>query len=139
MRIDGTQPITAALLNAALGKRTPFEADKDAQAAAEPNARGANAVAAMPTTSVEMLVALAAAETPADRRRRIAASTERGVTLLERLRDELAAGEPSVERLHDLAAWAETFSAPDEPQLAELARDIELRVRVELAKLDMRA
>ena len=33
-----------------------------------------------------------------------------------------------------LAQWAEEFSLPDSPQLQSLARDVELRVKVELAR-----
>jgi hypothetical protein len=83
-----------------------------------------------------MLVALSA-EAPAERRRRAIIQAERGLDALERLREELAAGIPSPERLRELAAWSSGFEMPDDPELAELARDIELRVRVELAKHDI--
>lgn len=89
---------------------------------------------AMPATSVQMLVAMAAAEPAAERRRRVAADTDRGLSMLERLHAEVADGVVAPERLRELAAWSETFAVPDEPHVAGLAREVELRVRVELAK-----
>ena len=95
--------------------------------------------AAMPTTSVQMLVALAAAEPTIERRRKMAADADRGVTTLERLHRELVAGMPSPERLQALVEWSDQMVMPDQPALAALAREIDLRVRVELAKLDIEA
>jgi hypothetical protein len=40
--------------------------------------------------------------------------------------------------LQQLADWSAAFEAPEDPQLAALARDVELRVRVELAKHELR-
>lgn len=90
-------------------------------------------------TSVQMLIAMAAATPASEERRRIAAETERGLSMLERLHAELAGGVAAPERLEELAAWSESFEAPDDPQLAGLAREVELRVRVEIAKHEMRA
>lgn len=94
--------------------------------------------AAQPATSVQMLVALAAAEPTAERRRKMAAAADRGLSLLERLHAELVAGVPAPERLAELLEWSENFEMPDDPQLATVAREIELRVRVEIAKHDLR-
>ena len=90
-------------------------------------------------TSVQMLVAMAATEPTAERRRRIAAESDRGLSMLERLHAELVAGAVAPERLAELGGWAESFVVPDDPQLAGLAKEIEVRVRVELAKFDVRA
>ncbi len=89
-------------------------------------------------TSVQMLVAMAALEAAADRRRKIAEDTDRGLSMLERLHAELAAGMVAPERLQELADWSQNFEMPDDPQLAGLARDIEVRVRVEIAKHEVR-
>lgn len=90
-------------------------------------------------TSVQMLVAMAASAPASEERRRMAAETDRGLSMLERLHAELAGGVAAPERLEELAAWAESFAAPEDPQLAGLAREVELRVRVELAKHEVRA
>jgi hypothetical protein len=89
-----------------------------------------------PTTSVQMLIALA--EPALERRRKLAVETDRGVNMLERLHSELVQGVVPPERLQQLADWSAAFEAPEDPQLAALARDVELRVRVELAKHELR-
>lgn len=93
--------------------------------------------ATQPATSVQMLVALAATEPTVERRRRLAEGTDRGLALLEQLHAELVAGTPAPERLQELLEWSESFETPDDPQLATVAREIELRVRVEMAKHDL--
>ncbi|HEU0066709.1 MAG TPA: flagellar assembly protein FliX [Sphingomonas sp.] len=143
MRIDGSQPI---LPN---GVRPTGATRHDARAAfpepAVPPLPPAAAVAASagslagvtrPATSVDMLIALAAMDGPADRRRRAAASADKGLSMLERLRDALAAGAVPPGRLRELEAWADGFAIPDDPALAGIAREIELRVRVEVAKAE---
>ncbi|GAA3707310.1 hypothetical protein GCM10022268_15910 [Sphingomonas cynarae] len=94
---------------------------------------------APPTTSVAMLVAMAANDPVVEQRRKLAAEADRGLSLLERLQRDLATGEPTPERLEEMAAWVEGFTPPDDPALGPVAREIELRVRVELAKHDLRA
>ncbi|MGN6374322.1 MAG: flagellar assembly protein FliX [Sphingomonas sp.] len=88
------------------------------------------------TTSVQMLVALAATELPREQRRRRAAEpVGRGLELLEQLHAATLLGTPDAGLLQELAAWTESFEVPeDEPELQALARDLDLRVRVELAR-----
>ena len=140
MRIDGPNPLLGPALLAALFAReeaaTPDKPFADAKPAPALPTPAAGTLIPPPATSVAMLVALSA-EAPAERRRRAIIQAERGLDALERLREELAAGIPSPERLRELAAWSSGFEMPDDPELAELARDIELRVRVELAKHDI--
>lgn len=90
-----------------------------------------------PATSVQMLVALAAIDPAVERRRKQAVEAERGLTLLDQLDRAVAQGAPADEALTALAGWTQTFTLPDDPQLAEIARAVELRVRVELAKHDL--
>jgi len=78
-----------------------------------------------------MLVVLAAGENETDRRRALAADAERGLSLLERLERE---GSPGP--LGDLADWASDLGASDDPDVERLARAIQLRALVELAKLE---
>ena len=54
-----------------------------------------------------------------------------------RLDREVAAGAPPAEALEALADWRRGFTLPDDPQLAEIARAVDLRVRVELARHDL--
>lgn len=143
MRIAAMPPaIQAAMQQSLLATLAKAE---DTFAVAAGAADGAAAVlpapvppATQPATSVQMLVALAASEPVAERRRRMAAAADRGLSLLERLHAELVAGTPAPERLQQLVEWSESFEAPQDPQLAAVAREIEVRVRVEIAKHDMR-
>lgn len=142
MRIDGLQSaLQQALLSSLAAKNGPFRPNGGGAASSAAPADGPappaiNAVP-HPATSVQMLVTLAAADPIAERRRKAVAQADRGLSLLEALHDELAAGLASPDRLRAMAGWAETFVLPDDPRLAELAREIELRVRVEIAKHDL--
>ncbi len=141
MRIDVTLPILRQTLLDALGDlvRRPdgFRPSVDPAAPVAPVPPAA--ALPMPSSSVAMLVAMAAVDPGPERRRRMAAATERGLGLLERIRDEMATGEASPAAVVELREWADGFAVPDDPVLAPIARDIELRVRVELARYDMRA
>lgn len=138
MRIDSLSPLMARSLLAALPKVVPgFAAGmKDV---APDQAHIPDPATAHPTTSVAMLVTLAAADPQMERRRKLAADAERGVAVLDKLHKELVAGTPSVERLQEIVEWSENFEAQDDPVLAQILSDIDLRVRVELAKIDVQA
>lgn len=140
MRIAGLPPAMQQGLLAALTK-----AGEDFTTAVKVAETRAGAVlpapapsTAQPATSVEMLVALAAAEPPVERRRKMAEATNRGLALLERLHAELLAGGLEPELVEELVEWSESFQAPENPELAALASEIEVRVRVELAKHELR-
>lgn len=141
MRITGLPPAMQQSLLSALAK----VGDNITAAAAKgtevrPAAILPPAVPATPSpaTSVEMLVTLAAAEPTIERRRRMAKAADNGLSLLERLHTELLTGTLPVERIDELVEWSETFDLPDDPELAAIAREIELRVRVEIAKHELR-
>lgn len=139
MQIAGLPP---AMLHALLAAASPKVERLAAAVARAPEAPPAPATippAPQAATSVQMLVAMAAVEPPSERRRRVAAETDRGLSMLERLDEALVAGVVPPEHLQQLGDWAASFEAPDEPMLADLARDVELRVRVELAKHEVRA
>lgn len=133
LRITGLAAPLQTMLLAALPKvAAAFSA------AAEPQAPIAPPPAPLgQPVSVEMLVALAAAESPIDRRRRVSAQADRGLRALERLDVETAAGLPAVERLQEVAALTDTLGEAQDPALAGLLQEIELRMRVELAKHDI--
>ncbi|WP_404367727.1 flagellar assembly protein FliX [Sphingomonas sp. MMS24-J45] len=128
MRITANPALVATLLQTALPKAAGFAVAEKIAAPPAPATPVAQPV------SVEMLVTLATAEPAIERRRRAAADAERGLRALESLDRALSAGLPPVERLEEVAAWAAEEHAPQEPELAALLKDIELRVRIELAK-----
>lgn len=136
MRIDSLSPMMARNLLAALPKSVPSLASRlEDQASALPHPLPAPG--ATPPTSVQMLVAIAANNPVVERRRKQARDAERGIDALDRLHKELVAGTPNVARLREIVEWSQTLPTPVEPELAALMRDIDVRVRVELAKLDI--
>ena len=131
MRVEGVSLPVQALL-AALPRATgAFRASDVAAPATELPTPPRPLQAA---TSVQMLVALAATEPPRERRRRVVAEVDRGLGLLERLHAVSATGPVAPAMLAELSDWVEQFVPPDDPQAGEIARDVELRVRVELAR-----
>lgn len=86
-------------------------------------------------TSVAMLVAIAAVD-PQARRRRAIDGAAKGLSLLERLHDDLRSGGRVTARLHQIAAWMDDHEQPDDREAAALLHEIELRVLVELAKAE---
>jgi hypothetical protein len=97
----------------------------------------APAAAAPPPAAVEALLSLQEMPDALAGRRR---AVQRGQTLLDRLEDlrlGLLAGIVPRERLDELARLSRTArEAVDDPRLSRLLDDIDLRVAVELAKLD---
>lgn len=136
MRIDSLTPMMARNLLAALPKSVSGYANPAEEPAAAPHQPLA-VPGAVPATSVQALVAIAVNNPIAERRRKQARDAERGIDALDRLHKELVAGTPNVARLRDISAWTQTVPTPEEPVLAALMREIDLRVRVELAKLDI--
>jgi hypothetical protein len=137
MRVEGVPPLLGITAMAAGAERRSQQAFDPDQAAGGTTAPGP--ALTPPTTSVEMLVALASVDPGVERRRKMAVEAERGLVLLERLHQEAMGGDILPERLAQLAEWSASFALPDDPALAAVARDIDLRVRVELAKHDIRA
>ena len=138
MRIDSLSPTLARSLLAALPKVAPGfpRIGEEPHAQPMPHMSGPGAV---PAPSVEMLVTLSAANPGIERRRKLAQDASRGVDALDRLHKELVAGVVSPARLQQIAEWSHSFETPDDPVLASLLSDIDLRVRVELAKHDIQA
>lgn len=134
MRVESHLPlITRALL--AVSPRPPVHAvDHGVEARLPVPLPAATPAAAQ---SVHMLVMLAAADPAIERRRKASAALSRGVETLAALHAELVAGPPSVDRLQSAAAWARATTPPEDPALHAVYRDLDLRVRVELAKYDI--
>jgi hypothetical protein len=85
--------------------------------------------------SLATLVAIGAIEDDRERRRRQADGLFQGLDLLEQLHRELASGSVPAARLDQLAEWLATAEEPAHPRLADMMRDIALRLAIELAKL----
>eukprot|EP00752_Nemacystus_decipiens_P000611 g611.t1 len=95
-----------------------------------------------PAASIDMLLAIQSVDDATQERPKRQQPAEWGRTLLERLDDirlALLAGRIPPDRLHALGeALARERESADDPGLAGVLRDIELRARVELAKLQRR-
>jgi hypothetical protein len=141
VRIENISQLMARSLLTALPKVAEgfsvTREDKAPAAAPLPLQQQANVT--VPVPNVAMLVTLAAADPMMDRRRRLAVQAEKGVEMLDQLHKEVLVGTPSIERLREIAQWSQTLDTPDEPVLAQILAEIDLRVRVELAKYDVQA
>ncbi|MET1754359.1 flagellar assembly protein FliX [Novosphingobium sp. RD2P27] len=108
----------------------------------EPAVQPATAQAAVgsPTQSVQMLVTLAAIAAPLEpeRRRRVAKEAEKALDALQMLQAALVVGVGAAEPVGQLRDWLETRTQPEDPDLAAVMDEIDLRVQVELAKLERR-
>lgn len=89
-------------------------------------------ITALPT--LPMLVALAAEESGPERRRRLAAEATTALDELEALHAATLAGVVTSETIAVLARWRDTHARSDDPRLAALIDEIDLRVQVELEK-----
>lgn len=140
MRIENLQaPLLRSLMAALPKAASSFSvAEGEGPAVRAPLTQGTNAAQPL-NPSVAMLVTLAAVDPGVERRRKQSVDAQRGLDQLEGLHRELVAGVVSPERLQAIVEWSETFQASDDPALASILADIDVRVRVELAKLDMQA
>lgn len=130
MQVNGPTSLLQVLL-ATQAKRPPaasFAPELPAQAAAP------HAAVATPAQSVQMLVTLAQTMPPIERRRRAAREAEKGLDALEMLQAALVVGTGAAAPVEDLRNWSENRACPDDPALAELMDEIDLRIQVELAK-----
>ncbi|WP_084580121.1 flagellar assembly protein FliX [Sphingomonas azotifigens] len=136
MRIDSLSPMMARNLLAALPKSVSGLSNQPEQAPQATPQAFATPGTVVPA-SVQMLVAIAVNNPVAERRRKMARDAERGIDALDRLHKELLAGTPNVARLREIARFSQAAPMPEDPTLAQLMREIDLRVRVELAKFDV--
>ena len=117
---------------AAVGKYAPGQAFSMSDVAAP--ARVARAAPAAPLTALDAILALQSVGDATSGKRR---AVKRGTTLLdllEGIKADLLVGGISMERLDALVEELSTYRDRTEPGLDAILDDIELRVRVELAK-----
>lgn len=132
MRIEGAPPVPASAPR------------RESQAAGAGNFAGAlapeapqAAASAPPPTAIDGLFALQEVADELSGRRRAAARGSALLDRLEELRLALLAGRlPQAQLLHLRDMAREHGPAIDDPKLAQILAEIELRVAVELAKLD---
>lgn len=106
-----------------------------ARAEAAPAATSSPALPTAPklAADVGILMALAAVEGVPEPRQRAMARARRGLDALDALHRARLGGEDAAAVMDQLAAWLEGEAMSDR-QLAPLMRDIETRVRVEIAR-----
>ncbi len=106
--------------------------------AAQADSETAGVASAGPVGAMESLLAAQEVDAtdPDERRRQLREHGEQVLERLDEIRHGLLSGELSESRLYDLARLVrEKRGATDDPRLAEILDEIELRAQVELAKL----
>ncbi|MEN3953255.1 flagellar assembly protein FliX [Iodidimonas sp. SYSU 1G8] len=86
------------------------------------------------SASVDMLLAIANAVDPRDQRERQARRCRTALDLLDGLHAGLLSGDPVESQLQALADWLAPGAPVEDERLAALMQEIDLRIRVELAK-----
>jgi hypothetical protein len=134
MQVNGPSSLLQILLATQAKRETavPFAAKPEALPAPVPTG------VETPVQSVQMLVALAAMtpERSVERRRRLVKQAERGLDALEMLQAALVIGTNSGEPAAQLRNWAEDRAPLEDPELEGIMDEIDLRIQVELAKLE---
>ena len=128
MRINRTSGPTTPISGIRRDKTVSYVANN------EPATTAARTQAPAPTTSVAMLLALASVDDPLTSRKKLVKKGEEALSHLEQLHVRLMTGQAAAGELDALARWLDEVETPEDPQLAAIMREIETRVRVELAK-----
>ena len=101
------------------------------QAAQRASASGSSA----PITPVDAILALQGVEDPMFAKRKVARRGQSMLDALEEMKLDMLAGRVNEGRLNKLLALVQQAKSKSDPELDRLIEDIELRARVELAKL----
>jgi hypothetical protein len=132
MRIDGTGRVIPGSRNASSANRSG-EAFKPDAPLAQPRAAQTSSLAA--STGIDALLALQAVDDATTGRRKTVKRANLLLDALEEIRADLLVGKVSEGRLNRAMSLLAQAKIATEPGLDALVADIELRVRVELAKL----
>lgn len=132
MRIDGTGRITTTNRPATPGKASGEAFRLDAGQTA---GRAAHTSAPIAAGGIDALLALQAVDDATTGRRKAVKRANLLLDALEDIRGDLLAGQVSEGRLNRAIALLSQAKTQIDPELEALVADIELRVRVELAKL----
>ena len=129
----------AKVLLAGLPKAAPVFDATPRETGAQAQAQAAQSpVANLPIANVQMLVTMAVDGANAERRKQ-ARDTSKGLDKLEDFHRAVLKGEATPGQLQAIADWVAQSEVPSDPKLAAIFRDIDVRVRVELAKYDVQA
>lgn len=134
MRIDGTNR-GANISKKGDARRAGGSGPKFTIGNDDPTPRAANAGAAAATTGIDAILALQGVEDPLFAKRK---AVKRGKSILEALeamKVDLLAGHTSEGQLNRLMALLQQAKVQSDPELDAVIDEIELRARVELAKL----
>jgi hypothetical protein len=132
MRIDGTYRPAISTRAASRNGSTGSTFQLDNSSAPTRTATVANAE---PMTPLDALLALQSVDDPLLARRKTLRRGLALVDLLDAIRGDLLLGRIAEGRLNQLVVLIGQVRDPTDPQLDALIEDIELRARVELAKL----
>lgn len=139
MKIEGPNPLRGrAIRKSKSGAPSAADGFAGAMGETEEAAAAPSGVTGTgPIQSMESLLALQGPDDPGDRRGRARARGEALLDRLEMLRADILLGRISRQRLDELSTLARTGRVEvDDPELAAVLEEIELRAAVELAKLD---
>ena len=132
MRIDGTGRIITANRPGTAGKAggAVFRPETG-----QPSARAAQSSGPVAAGGIDALLALQAVDDATVGRRKAVRRANLLLDALEEIQGDLLAGRVSEGRLNRAIALLQQAKTQTDPELEALVADIELRVRVELAKL----
>ncbi len=134
MRVSQTQRTTASRRSGPARAKISgggFKLERSTEARKASSARGPAVL-----SSIDAIVALQAVDDPAERRRKAVRQGTEALDALDDLKIALLSGQLAPAKLTSLKAIVEDYSADDlSPELADVLRQIDLRARVELAKL----
>ncbi|SDG93302.1 flagellar assembly protein FliX [Pelagibacterium luteolum] len=132
MRIDGTGRVISTNRQTSTAKSSgeTFRAE-----GGQPQARASQTAHSAGMSGIDALLALQAAEDPTQGRRKAIKRANGLLDALEDIRGDLLVGRVSEGRLNRAAVLLQQAKGQELPGLDEVIADIELRVRVELAKL----
>lgn len=135
MRIDGLGALLPRLLASAVQKATATGI-RTGESGTLPSTPAHGDITNPAIGSVQMLVAMSATNPAEDRRRKAARTAAKGLDALDSLQRALAMGRTDALPVEALRLWTEQREPSGDSDLDALMEQIDLRVQVEIAKLD---